>query len=142
MHEPGRQAGNAGGPRAVGGPVAVQSALGIQILIRRCRGRCGFAGIDEMIAAGFCLMQQKEAAAAQTRADRLDHRKRGRNRNGGIESVAALGQDFQSGIGRQVMRGSYGMLVRPGRWRRFGSQQAGGEQQRQQQMTEFHALSS
>jgi hypothetical protein len=52
-------------------------------------------------------MQQPESAAAQTGAARLHHGKRRAYRHRGIECVAALLQDFETGFGSERVRGRY-----------------------------------
>ncbi|MNV63494.1 hypothetical protein D3C71_1560910 [compost metagenome] len=79
-------------------------------------------------------MQQEEATAAQARADRLNHRQRGGHRDGGVERVAALGEDFHAGIGGQrVTAGNHRAIgVRCACLRRIGRPRSRRHHQRKQ----------
>src|SRR5690606_8834963 len=61
-------AGNAGGAGAVDGAVAVNAAIGVQIVITVSSRRCGFPGIDKTVAVFTGVIEQPEAATANTGA--------------------------------------------------------------------------
>ena len=58
------------------------------------------------------------------------------------EGIAAFGQNLQSGFGGQIVCRSHRVLLRLLRLGGFGREKAGNQQNGDQQMTEFHALSS
>jgi hypothetical protein len=95
--------------------------------VARGSRRRNLARIDDDLLAVAGTMQQIEPAAAEPRAVRLDDGERGADRDGGVERVAAAGENLHPGLGGERMRGSDRSLA--GRRRCEGRQreQRGGE---------------
>ncbi|MNW04717.1 hypothetical protein D3C71_2008480 [compost metagenome] len=90
-------------------------------------------------------MQQEEPATAQTRADWFNHGQRGRHGHRSIERIAALAEDFHTGLGCQRMAAGNRSAIRVCGARRRGVGCPRGWRQHQceqQQGTgnEFHAV--
>ena len=125
-----RQAGDGRSQRAVQRQLALYRPV-TPIEVRAGRQGRALAGIDEAVC-GFLagLAQQEEATPAQARAIGFGHGQRGRDGDGGIEGVTAVGQGFQAGNGGRRMGGGDGGLLR------FGCCGLGGERAGQQQAGE------
>ena len=121
-----RFAWNAGSERRRGGAARHDVALLIQEHVARRRLRRDFARVDHGLESIRRAMQQPESAAAESRAARLDDRERRAHGDCCVESIAALLQDLQSRLSRQLMR------ARDRRLRRFRRRVRSGEPRREQ----------
>src|SRR5690606_14571209 len=99
----GRLAGNTRSAGAINGTVAVNAAIGVQIVITVSSRRCRFAGIDKTVAVFTGVIEQPEAATAKTGAVGFHHAQAGGHRNGGIHGVAAGGENIQPSLSGERM---------------------------------------
>ncbi|MNP03606.1 hypothetical protein D3C76_954970 [compost metagenome] len=99
IHQRSGQPGNAGGQRTVQRKRRLHLAITYVKVLVGCEWRA-FAGVDETVGRRVAgLAQEEETAAAKARTIGLGHRQRGADRHCGIESVAAVGEGFQTGHG-------------------------------------------
>src|SRR5690606_7679848 len=99
----GRLAGNAGSAGAINGTVAVNAAIGIQIVITVGGRRCGFPGIDKTVAVFTGVIEQPEAATADAGAVGFYHPKTGSHGNGGVHGVTTGSENIQPGLSGERM---------------------------------------
>ena len=127
--------GDAGSQGTVQRPVAVHVSVRIQVQVAVGGQRGAFAGVQHRGVVSGTVVQEEEAAAADSRTVGLHDAQDCRNRNGRIEGIAAGIEDFEAGFGRGRVRGRQGMSGWIGRGRR---QAAGQEEQAEQQGRPFH----
>ena len=94
--KPADRAGHADRERAVARFLRVGLAVVVEKDVRVDRRRRGLAIIDGDVLARLREVQHHEAAAAEIAGARIGHRERKADRDGGIDRIAALGQDFDA----------------------------------------------
>src|SRR5690606_20820185 len=104
--------------RAIDRFVAIEFALGVGPEFAAARRRCALAGIEKDVLVAAGAVQQEESAAAKARALRFDHGEGGTHRDCRVKRVATRGEDFEAGIGGELMRTGNGGLAWPRRLRR------------------------